>query len=293
MIERLETTRATDGTLDPPSASQWATLSGDEPAAVGLVRANAYRFLQAAIQAPSDERFRVLIEGPFRQVLLEAASWMQADPGFRPERLGPGELAPSLIEPASLLPNPGDDSVGRDYHDLFGHSISKDCPPYGGEYYPSQDITFRSQRLADVAGFYRAFGLDRAADAKERHDHLAFEAAFMETIILRDLYAAREGLGAERIEVCRRAQRAFFVDHLGWWLPAFGLRLSSLRPESFYGALGRWMRALVPVERAILRIPCFDELPVARVDGYDPEDDGCGTCGDGDGGCVGVPGGDR
>lgn len=262
----------------------------DDRSAVGLVRANAYRYLQAAVQPPHDERFRVLLEGPFRDVVLGAAGWMQADPAFRPRRLGPGEADPARIDPASLLPRPGDESVHADYRDLFGHSVSKDCPPYGGEYYPNTDITFRSQRLADVAGFYRAFGLDRAADAKERHDHLAFEAAFMETIILRELYAAREGLGEERTEVCRRAQRDFFVDHLGWWLPAFGLRLSTLRPQGFYGALGRWIRALVAVERAVLDIPPFDELPVAKVDDYDPQDDACGACVAGLGGAVETPG---
>lgn len=265
-------------------------LEVDDEAAVGLVRANAWRYLQAAVQPPDDDRFRVLFREPFRDVVLGAAGWMQADPVFRPDRLGPGEADPARIDPASLLPRPGDGSIRVDYLDLFGHSVSKDCPPYGGEYYPNTDVTFRSQRLADVAGFYRAFGLDRAADAHERHDHLSFEAAFMETVITRELYAVQEDLGEERIEVCRRAQRDFFVDHLGWWLPAFGLRLSSLRPQGFYGALGRWIRALVAVERAVLDVPPFDELPVAKVDDYDPHDDACGTCAADLAGIVEAPG---
>lgn len=287
----LPTTGAAEGgevRYDGMAAGGEGGAVGDE-IAVGLARAAAWRYLQAAVQPPGDDRFRVLVEGPFRDVVLGAAGWMRADPAFRPQRLGPGEADPARIDPPSLLPRPGDGSIRADHRDLFGHSVSKDCPPYGGEYHPNTDITFRSQRLADVAGFYRAFGLDRAADARERHDHLAFEAAFMETVIARELYAIREGLGEERVEVCRRAQRDFFVDHLGWWLPAFGLRLSSLRPRGFYGALGRWIRALVAVERAVLDVPPFDELPVAKVDDYDPRDDACGACAVGLAGAVRAP----
>lgn len=268
-------------TSRPGSAGEFGDAApgpAGDAVAVGLMRANAYRFLQAALAGPADRRFQTLFDHPFRRVVLEGARWMRGDPLFRPERLGPGELDPARLDPTSLLPRSGDDSLRRDYLALFGHSISKDCPPYGGEYYPNRDITFRSQRLADVAGFYRAFGLDRAVDVKERHDHLAFEAAFMETVIVRELYAVREGLGRDAINVCRRAQRDFFVDHLGWWLPAFGLRLSEMRPGGFYAALGRWIRALAAVERAVLRVPCFDELPTPRIDSYDAKDDGCGLC---------------
>lgn len=272
------TERCEDRTEAGETIESRPTSDVDEALAVGLVRANVYRFLQAAVQPPDGDRFRLLLEGPFREVIVSAADWMRADPAFRPEHLGPGEADPAELDPGSLLPAPGDESLHADYLDLFGHSVSKDCPPYGGEYYPNKDVTFRSQRLADLAGFYRAFGLDRAADARERQDHLGFEAAFMETVIVRELYAVREDLGNDRVEVCRSAQREFFVDHLGWWLPAFGLRLSSLRPRGFYGALGRWVRALVAAERTVLGIAPFDELPVAKVDDYDVNDDACGAC---------------
>ena len=109
----------------------------------------------------------------------------------------------------------------------FGHSISKDCPPYENEYYASRDVTFRSQRLADIAGFYHAFNLDRSSTARDRIDHLSFEAEFVQILIARQLYATDQGLDDAHAESCRQAQRRFFAEHLGWWLPAFGNHLEA------------------------------------------------------------------
>ena len=41
--------------------------------------------------------------------------------------------------------------------------------------------------LADIAGFYGAFGLDRSPSAHDRLDHLSFEAEFLEILIAREL----------------------------------------------------------------------------------------------------------
>ncbi|MCB1364051.1 MAG: molecular chaperone TorD family protein [Rhodobacteraceae bacterium] len=80
------------------------------------------------------------------------------------------------------------DALRRAHLSVFGHAMSKDCPAYGGEYGQAH-IFEKTQTLADVAGFYRAFGLALAEDAHERPDHIALEMEFMEFLCLKQAWA--------------------------------------------------------------------------------------------------------
>lgn len=242
-----------------------------DPAA-DLARANLYRYLSVAPLPPADPRFRLLADADFRSVVTTAVDWIREDPAFHPAQLGPGELDPVDIDTDSLFPD--EDGMSGFYLDVFGHSISKDCPPYENEYYSSNDVTFCSQRLADIAGFYRAFNLDRASGARDRIDHLSFEAEFMQIVIARQLYATEHGWDDALADTCRRAQHRFFAEHLGWWLPAFGGRLEARRASRFYTGLGRFVRGFAAAERAMLALPPFTELPITHPDAYEPE----GSC---------------
>ena len=70
---------------------------------------------------------------------------------------------------------------------------------------------------------------------------------------------------------CRQAQRRFFAEHLGWWLPAFGNQLEARTTSSFYKGFARFVRGFAAAERAALGLPPFTELPVAHPDSYEPE----------------------
>ena len=241
-----------------------------------LARANLYRYLSLAPLAPSDERFAALYDNDFRAVTIAAVEWLRDESSFHPQTLGPGELHPSQLDVTRLFPD--EEDIPEAYLEVFGHTISKECPPYEGEYYANSDITFRSQKLADVAGFYRAFGLDRRAKARGRIDFLSFEAEFMEIVIARQLYAAEEGLGEERVDVCVQSQRRFFIEHLGWWLPAFGVRLEANTHSDYYRTLAGFVRAFTAAERAILEIAPFTELPSPHLGALEPEG-ACFSCG--------------
>jgi TorA maturation chaperone TorD len=54
----------------------------------------------------------------------------------------------------------------------------------------------------------------------------------------------------ERMEICDAAQRAFFTEHLAWWLPAFASGLRRKAAGGLYTALGNFLAAFVPLERA-------------------------------------------
>jgi len=239
-----------------------------DPAA-DLARANLYRYLSVAPLSPSDPRFDLLRDPDFRLVVTAALDLVREDPAFRPAELGPGELDLAGIDAAALFPD--EDGVSGAYLEVFGHSISKDCPPYENEYYASRDVTFRSQRLADIAGFYHAFNLDRSDTARDRIDHLSFEAEFLQIVIARQLYATDQGMDDAHAELCRTVQRRFFAEHLGWWLPAFGNQLEARTASTFYTGFARFVRGFAAAERAALGLPPFTELPVAHPDSYEPE----------------------
>jgi len=92
----------------------------------------------------------------------------------------------------------------------------------------------QSQELADIAGFYRAFGFRVGAAVRERPDHLATELEFMYLLALKEAYAA-ENLTGEQVEVCVTAQRRFLEDHLGRWIGPFRRALERLARERLGG----------------------------------------------------------
>ena len=130
------------------------------------------------------------------------------------------------------------------YVGCFGHTISKECPPYETEYRQSH-IFQKSQTLADVVGFYKAFGLESAADIKDRLDHVSVELEFMQFLCLKEAYARAEGHADEQLAICRDAQERFLDDHLGRWGLAFVGRLEIKAKHSPYepvaGLLARFL----------------------------------------------------
>jgi TorA maturation chaperone TorD len=98
----------------------------------------------------------------------------------------------------------------------------------------------KSRQLADIAGFYRAFGLKVAASRPGPADAIATELEFMAIVAQRQAYAAVQAWHEQR-QVCEEAQRAFLQDHLGRWIPAFCRALVGLdepgRPVAFYPAI--------------------------------------------------------
>jgi TorA maturation chaperone TorD len=78
----------------------------------------------------------------------------------------------------------------------------------------------QSQEMADISGFYRAFGFQVGGEQRERPDHLATELEFLYVLSLKEAFAAEQGID-EHVEVCVEARRAFLRDHLGRWIGLF------------------------------------------------------------------------
>lgn len=118
------------------------------------------------------------------------------------------------------------------YIRAFGHTMQQNSPAYEMEYAQGH-VFMQTQSMAELAGFYRAFGAEAASG--ERLDHIGTELEFMYYLSYKESHALASGT-EEGAEVCRDGQRRFLVKHLGHWGPLF-LRGLEREVEGLYHLL--------------------------------------------------------
>lgn len=198
---------------------------------------------------------------------------------FSTEDRGALRQAAAVLEPEGALadaverllatPAESPDVLDQQHARLFGHSLRGRVCPYETEY--GGDAPFRqSQDLADISGYYIAFGLEPGGSGGiERLDHAACEFEYFEFLCTKEAWAIQAG-DAEMLEVTRKAACDFLGSHLGRFGVAFGATLSREDPEGFYGRLGDLCAALLKTEcgRLGLRVgPEFMEMRSTEDDG--------------------------
>ncbi len=168
------------------------------------------------------------------------------------------------------------------YDVLFGHAVRGQCPAYEMEY-GRNEIIRQASDLADLAGFYRAFGMEITGDSNGRPDHIAAECEFMSALCLKEAYAHAHG-DEENADICFNAERTFLRDHLARWLPAFARHVEEADADGFFGALARFADAFIKAE-----CDCFDihagpsTLELRTPDPVLDTQIACGSSGCGDG----------
>jgi len=227
---------------------------------MAVARSGIYRLLSVAFSYPDEERCSFLKKG------VEEAKGLLA---FIPtdEVQGIQEaLEAFAISLSSLSPEALQEEYGR----VFGHLISQECPPYETQY-GNTHVFHQAQRLGDLAGFYRAFGLEVSDQAKERLDHIAVELEFMAFLASKEAYAL-EHQGEEAAAICREAERAFLEGHLGRFAPLFTRLLRRKAEEGYYQALAILLDRFLAseVKRFQARPSVFQEGALVPVD-FEPE----------------------
>ncbi len=135
----------------------------------------------------------------------------------------------------------------------------------------------QSQEMADIAGFYRAFGFENGGVIRERPDYVATELEFMHLLTLKEVYACEAGEQEHR-EVCVDAQRKFLRDHLARWLPLFAKRLQQAMIDGVYAELTALVVAFVAAEADRLDAqPEPFRVPEIKATPFNP-DFSCGDC---------------
>jgi TorA maturation chaperone TorD len=249
-------------------------MSGDSsvspPADVDLARECLYRFLSVVVAGPYSADWDRALDGETHDLVITAWRWLQPES----DQLEITRLTDELKASPQALRS--------QYDRVFGLVSPKECPPYETEYYPAQETFGRSQQLADVAGFYKAFGIEPARSTPDRPDHLAFELEFMGFLLLKKrlvLPSANAGTEAgEHANVCELALRDFLRDHLAWWLPGFAAGLLRKAHGGYLEALAWILAAWIRAECGRLKISSVLR-PVQPESIEAPEEQsGCASC---------------
>ncbi len=137
---------------------------------------------------------------------------------------------------------------GVEYDRLFCHRTTILCPIYEAEYDKNRAVS-QGPTLADIAGFYRAFGLELAVS--ERPDHIALELEFMSFLAYKEALALQNDL-REQAETCRDAQKKFLEAHLGRWAGLFAETVIRTSQLQFYRDLARELQEFIESECTLL-----------------------------------------
>ncbi|NOT32317.1 MAG: hypothetical protein HOP15_17865 [Planctomycetes bacterium] len=214
---------------------------------VALARATLYRLLAQAFRYPGagwHEEWNEIARG-----ISAALEVLAQEDRARPstERCVPPALfdAFDLVWAASRDPQ----RIRHDHARIVGHSPRAGTTPYETEWTGAAGEILQYHLLADLGGFYRAFGLDLAQTCDERHDHLSIELCFLGFLCVREAAAEERGV-SEVVALVRDAQRRFLDEHVLRWARSFSARTKSEDPEGFYGRAAVLLERLLEAERA-------------------------------------------
>lgn len=201
-----------------------------------VARGVVYNLLACAFLYP-DEELIGAINGP--SLLREAALiHLQSEADRLDTEFLPRWTAlKSFLERESLM------KLQEEYLRVFSLTISKECPPYETEYGQAH-IFQQTQRMSDIAGFYRAFGLQESRRRPDRCDHISTELEFMYFLNIKKTYALSR-YDREHADICANAERSFLLDHVGWWVPSFTFFLERKAGQGYLRLLALLTRVFI------------------------------------------------
>ncbi len=203
------------------------------------------------------------------KIIARSASYKLLSLAFLPPRTVDGEeLFAALEKIISTLPSghqphlepivenapiPRSGPSEQEHTRLFGVGLA--ATPYESEYDPLASAR-KGHCLADLLGFYEAFGFRLADHQRDFPDHIAVELEFMSLLLLKVAHARAESLEEERA-IAEDASLKFLSDHLAAWGPLFADRVETATKEEFYRFSARLLRAFLLVECHTLGVGPF------------------------------------
>jgi len=135
---------------------------------------------------------------------------------------------------------------------VFSNVITLDCPPYE-TLFGNDHVFAQSHVMGDIAGFYKAFGVELSKDIHERLDHLSVEFEFMHFLAYKESYSLCHD-GAEKTQIVIDAQKKFVKNHIGRWVPLFCRMLAKKADSGLFKMVADMTAEWMEFETAFLGV---------------------------------------
>ncbi len=179
-------------------------------------------------------------------------------------------LGPQVAALARAARATDEATAAGEYVGLFDAAAR--CAPCEGAYGLPQ-MAGKAGQLADIAGFYTAFGLAPSEGQPDVEDHIATELEFMSALAVKEAWALAEG-HHERADITAHAAAAFLTDHLGRWAPSFAIELGTASTLPYYHAVATLLRAWLETDIVTLGVTPAPLAPI-HADPGDQESFAC------------------
>lgn len=202
-----------------------------------LARAALYRWLARGFAYPEAGHAREM-----------ARAFARLDHALLGEILPP-RLVKALARTGRAWRGRADAELAAEYVRLFlgGGPVMLHETAYGD----ARRIAGRTAELADIGGFYAAFGFTLSESDPDLPDHLCAELEFHSLLLVKQAYALARGW-LSKAGLARAAARTFLEQHLGRWVGAFRSSLQEHHTGSYLD-LADAVEALVEAECRRLR----------------------------------------
>lgn len=210
-----------------------STLS-DPRVQSSLVRAAVYQVLSMGLAYPDTESLLRL-----RQVADLA---VEESEGLGEAVRGALERVASAAWEAEAIGAAGEHSR------LFSGEVL--CTPYETEY--ETDPFAKSRQLADISGFYLAWGVELSEEHRTMPDFIGTQAEYMSLLCGKEAHAVDQGW-EDKAAISADAQSAFLAAHLGRWFEVLADQVVvAARPGvgDLYRNLAVLLKAFVAAELA-------------------------------------------
>jgi putative dimethyl sulfoxide reductase chaperone len=208
------------------------------------------------------------------------AHWAMINSHFSLCRDLPDEkLLPALNSFTDVLPGRDrTETLQSEYLRLF--DIRREVSPYETEYL-TEKVSRKPFELADIMGFYTAFGfgVSEAAPFKEAPDHISIELEFMAILTWKAEFA-RERHEEENLKIVEDARKKFFKEHLATWAFVFSRRVFEVAGDVYYKRLAALLACVLTSECARYGFDAalFDIDKEIKPDADDGAGDDTHTC---------------
>jgi len=247
------------------------TEAARHDADAALARAVVYRMLSMGFQPPTEARLDEMGARDGFRAVTAATQYLD---GVNATALA------SVAARLEALAVPDADTLSASFWRLFGHTTRGLICACETEYGPDNGF-HQPQQLADIAGFYFAFGLHPVAATDTRADHIACECEFMDFLSRKQAHLLDQAdAGAdlsETLEVTEMAERSFLREHLGRFGRAFAARVATEDGDGYFGALGRLLLAFVDAECTRVGVEAGPVDLIVRPEEIDETPMACGT----------------